>query len=145
MEGLKFSISLLKIAAKLLAKKIVRKTQEWAQNPIATQEAVFKKLIKEAQSTQFGKDHYFEQIQSHADFVQNVPIRDYEGLKSYVDRVVNGEENVLWKGKPIYFAKTSGTTSGAKYIPLTKESMPTHIQASRNAILHYIHGLQKTG
>ena len=96
-------------------------------------------MIKEAQSTQFGKDHYFEQIQSHADFVQNVPIRDYEGLKSYVDRVVNGEENVLWKGKPIYFAKTSGTTSGAKYIPLTKESMPTHIQASRNAILHYIH------
>ena len=132
-------MSIKAIAAKLFAKKIVRKTQEWAQNPIATQEAVFKKLIKEAQSTQFGKDHYFEQIQSHADFVQNVPIRDYEGLKPYVDRVVNGEENVLWKGKPLYFAKTSGTTSGAKYIPLTKESMPTHIQASRNAILHYIH------
>ena len=132
-------MSIKAIAAKLFAKKIVRKTQEWAQNPIATQEAVFKKLIKEAKHTQFGKDHYFEQIQSHADFVQNVPIRDYEGLKSYVDRVVNGEENVLWKGKPIYFAKTSGTTSGAKYIPLTKESMPTHIQASRNAILHYIH------
>ena len=132
-------MSIKAIAAKLFAKKIVRKTQEWAQNPIATQEAVFKKLIKEAKNTQFGKDHYFEQIQSHADFVQNVPIRDYEGLKSYVDRVVNGEENVLWKGKPLYFAKTSGTTSGAKYIPLTKESMPTHIQASRNAILHYIH------
>ena len=132
-------MSIKAIAAKLFAKKIVRKTQEWAQHPVATQEAVFKKLIKEAQSTQFGKDHYFEQIQSHADFVQNVPIRDYEGLKSYVDRVVNGEENVLWKGKPLYFAKTSGTTSGAKYIPLTKESMPTHIQASRNAILHYIH------
>ncbi|MGL2999734.1 GH3 auxin-responsive promoter family protein [Flavobacterium sp. RSSB_23] len=132
-------MSIKAIAAKLFAKKIVRKTQEWAQNPVATQEAVFKKLIKEAQSTQFGKDHYFEQIQSYADFVQNVPIRDYEGLKSYVDRVVNGEENVLWKGKPLYFAKTSGTTSGAKYIPLTKESMPTHIQASRNAILHYIH------
>lgn len=132
-------MSIKAIAAKLFAKKIVRKTQEWAQNPIATQEAVFKKLIKEAQSTQFGKDHHFEQIQSHADFVQNVPIRDYEGLKSYVDRVVNGEENILWKGKPLYFAKTSGTTSGAKYIPLTKESMPTHIQASRNAILHYIH------
>ena len=132
-------MSIKAIAAKLFAKKIVRKTQEWAQNPIATQEAVFKKLIKEAKNTQFGKDHHFEQIQSHTDFVQNVPIRDYEGLKSYVDRVVNGEENVLWKGKPIYFAKTSGTTSGAKYIPLTKESMPTHIQASRNAILHYIH------
>jgi hypothetical protein len=132
-------MSIKAIAAKLFAKKIVRKTQEWAKNPIATQEAVFKKLINEAKKTQFGKDHHFDQIQSHADFVQNVPIRDYEGLKSYVDRIVNGEENVLWKGKPIYFAKTSGTTSGAKYIPLTKESMPTHIQASRNAILHYIH------
>nr|WP_315170662.1 GH3 auxin-responsive promoter family protein [uncultured Flavobacterium sp.] len=132
-------MSIKAIAAKLFAKKIVRKTQEWAQNPVATQEAVFKKLIKEAKNTQFGKDHHFEQIQSFADFVQNVPIRDYEGLKSYVDRVVNGEENILWKGKPLYFAKTSGTTSGAKYIPLTKESMPTHIQASRNAILHYIH------
>nr|WP_315157228.1 GH3 auxin-responsive promoter family protein [uncultured Flavobacterium sp.] len=132
-------MSIKAIAAKLFAKKIVRKTQEWAQHPVVTQEAVFKKLIKEAKNTQFGKDHHFEQIQSHADFVQNVPIRDYEGLKSYVDRVVNGEENILWKGKPLYFAKTSGTTSGAKYIPLTKESMPTHIQASRNAILHYIH------
>lgn len=132
-------MSIKAIAAKLFAKKIVRKTQEWVQHPEVTQEAVFKKLIKEAKNTQFGKDHHFEQIQSHADFVQNVPIRDYEGLKSYVDRVVNGEENVLWKGKPLYFAKTSGTTSGAKYIPLTKESMPTHIQASRNAILHYIH------
>lgn len=132
-------MSIKAIAAKLFAKKIVRKTQEWVQHPVVTQEAVFKKLIKEAKNTQFGKDHHFEQIQSYADFVQNVPIRDYEGLKSYVDRVVNGEENVLWKGKPLYFAKTSGTTSGAKYIPLTKESMPTHIQASRNAILHYIH------
>lgn len=132
-------MSIKAIAAKIFAKKIVQKTQKWAQHPVATQEAVFKKLIREAKYTQFGKDHHFEQIQSHDDFVQKVPIRDYEGLKSYVDRVVNGEENVLWKGKPIYFAKTSGTTSGAKYIPLTKESMPTHIKASRNAILHYIH------
>jgi hypothetical protein len=74
-----------------------------------------------------------------ADFAKHVPIRDYEGLKPYVDKVVKGESNVLWKGKPLYFAKTSGTTSGAKYIPLTKESMPYHIEAARNAILHYIY------
>ena len=73
------------------------------------------------------------------DFAKNVPIRDYEALRPYVDRVVKGEENILWKGKPIYFAKTSGTTSGAKYISLTKESMPYHIEAARNAILSYIH------
>jgi hypothetical protein len=84
-------------------------------------------------------DHHFDQIQTPADFAQQVPVRDYEELKPYVERVVKGGENVLWKGKPLYFAKTSGTTSGAKYIPLTKESMPYHIEAARNAILHYIH------
>ena len=96
-------------------------------------------LLIAAAQTKFGKDHHFRSITSHADFVQNVPVRDYEGLKSYIDLVVNGESNVLWKGKPLYFAKTSGTTSGAKYIPLTAASMPFHIQAARNAILSYIH------
>ncbi|MEO0045235.1 MAG: hypothetical protein RL705_426, partial [Bacteroidota bacterium] len=104
-----------------------------------TQNKVFQELIRQAKNTQFGKDHHFDQIQSPSDFAQQVPVRDYEQLKPYVDRVVKGEENVLWKGKPLYFAKTSGTTSGAKYIPLTKESMPYHIEAARNAILHYIH------
>ncbi|OOV28691.1 hypothetical protein BXU11_01715 [Flavobacterium sp. LM5] len=137
-------MSLKAFLAKLFAQKIVKKTQQWSQNPLATQQAVFRNLIQEAQNTAFGQDHNFEHIKTHADFVQQVPIRDYEGLKPYVDRVVNGEENVLWKGKPLYFAKTSGTTSGAKYIPLTKESMPYHIEASRNAILHYIHETGKT-
>ncbi|CAM2734581.1 Phenylacetate-coenzyme A ligase PaaK, adenylate-forming domain family [Flavobacterium succinicans] len=137
-------MSLKAFLAKLFAQKIVKKTQQWSQNPLATQQAVFRNLIQEAQNTAFGQDHNFEHIKTHADFVKQVPIRDYEGLKPYVDRVVNGEENVLWKGKPLYFAKTSGTTSGAKYIPLTKESMPYHIEASRNAILHYIHETGKT-
>lgn len=125
--------------AKQFAQKIYDKTQKWANNPIETQEQVFKDLIRQAKDTQFGKDHNFNDIKSFADFVQNVPIRDYEGLKPYVEKIKKGESDVLWKGKPIYFAKTSGTTSGAKYIPLTKESMPFHIQAARNAILHYIH------
>ena len=125
--------------AKKFAKKIYDKTQKWARNPVETQERVFKDLIQQAKGTQFGKDHNFSGILSYSDFAKNVPIRDYEGLKTYIEKVKKGEENVLWKGKPIYFAKTSGTTSGAKYIPLTKESMPFHIQAARNAILHYIH------
>lgn len=132
-------MSIKSVAAKLFAKKIYKETQAWAKNPVATQNKVLQKLIKEAKGTQFGIDHHFNTIKSSADFAKNVPVRDYEGLKSYVDRVVKGEENVLWKGKPLYFAKTSGTTSGAKYIPLTKESMPFHIEAARNAILHYIH------
>jgi len=132
-------MSIKSIVAKIFAQKIYRKTQLWATNPIATQQRVFENLIRQAKNTQFGTDHHFDQIKTFEDFAKNVPVRDYEGLKSYVDKVVKGEANILWKGKPLYFAKTSGTTSGAKYIPLTKESMPFHIEAARNAILHYIH------
>ena len=132
-------MSIKSIAARLFARQVVKKTQRWANDPVQTQQKVFQELIAQAKSTQFGVDHHFDQIKTPADFAQQVPVRDYEGLKHYVDRVVKGEENVLWKGKPIYFAKTSGTTSGAKYIPLTAASMPYHIEAARNAILHYIH------
>ena len=132
-------MSIKSIAAKIFAKSIHKKTQKWASNPVETQQNVFNDLIRQAKETQFGKDHKFNEIKTFEDFANQVPIRDYEELKPYVDRVVKGEENILWKGKPLYFAKTSGTTSGAKYIPLTKESMPFHIQAARNAILSYIH------
>lgn len=120
------------------AKSVRKSVLKWANNPIKTQERVFQKLLKDAATTQFGIDHKFNEIRSHKDFAKNVPVRDYEGLKPYVERVVSGEENILWKGKPLYFAKTSGTTSGAKYIPITRESMPTHVKAARNAILMYI-------
>jgi len=132
-------MSLKSIAAKWFAKRIHRKAQKWVQNPIITQQKVFRELLAMAEDTQFGKDHYFAKIKTFEDFAKQVPIRDYEELRPYIDRVVKGEQDVLWKGKPIYFAKTSGTTSGAKYIPLTKESMPHHITAARNAILSYIH------
>ena len=125
--------------AKYFAKYIYNKTQKWVQNPVKTQQKVFQKLIQQAQKTQFGKDHDFNTIKTFNDFAHHVPIRDYEALKPYVDKMVKGQKNILWKGKPLYFAKTSGTTSGAKYIPLTKSSMPTHIKAARNAILSYIH------
>jgi hypothetical protein len=130
--------------AKQFAKKIYKKTLKWVQNPIETQQKVFQDLIHQASNTKFGKDHNFSKIKTFEDFVKQVPIRDYEELKPYVDKVVNGEKDILWKGKPLYFAKTSGTTSGAKYIPLTKESMPFHIEAARNAILSYIHETGKS-
>ncbi|WP_136482691.1 GH3 family domain-containing protein [Cognatitamlana onchidii] len=132
-------VSLKPVLAKLFAKRIFKKVQKWANNPIRAQEKVFQSLIHDAIRTEFGKDHDFVNINNHADFVQRVPIRDYEGLKPYVEKVVAGKEDVLWKGKPLYFAKTSGTTSGAKYIPISKESMPGHVEAARNAILFYIH------
>lgn len=125
--------------SKPFAAYIAKRINKWASQPVKTQNKVFKSLIKQAQNTSFGKDHNFNKITSYNHFVSQVPIRDYEALKPYVERVVNGEDNVLWKGKPLYFAKTSGTTSGAKYIPITKQSMPTHVNAARNAILMYIH------
>ena len=131
-------MSLKSVAAKIFAKIIARKIQKWANHPVETQDKVFRHLIATAQTTAFGKDHGFSHIHSHSDFVQRVPIRDYEELKPFVEKVIQGEESVLWPGKPLYFAKTSGTTSGAKHIPLTKESMPYHIEAARNAILCYI-------
>ena len=131
-------MSIKSIAAKIFARKIYNQTLRWANKPVESQLKVFKNLIKDAKETEFGEDHHFGTINSIEDFQKNVPIRDYEDLKSYIEKVKTGQENILWKGKPLYFAKTSGTTSGAKYIPLTKESMPSHINAARNAILHYI-------
>jgi len=125
-----FAIPFAKIATKQVLK--------WAKTPHKTQERVFQNLIAKGKNTVFGKDHDFKNINSYDDFKKHVKVTDYEGLRPYVDRIVAGESDVLWTGKPIYFAKTSGTTSGAKYIPISKDSMPTHIKAARNALLFYI-------
>lgn len=132
-------MSIKSIATHVFACFVQYKNRQWINRPIQTQQAVFYKLIVNAQHTQFGRDHAFAEIKTHQDFMARVPIRDYEALKPYIDRVVAGESDILWPGKPLYFAKTSGTTSGAKYIPLTKESMPYHIEAARNAILNYVY------
>ena len=105
---------------------------------VADQESIFASLIKTAVKTEFGKEHQFEKIKSHEDFVKNVPIREYEDFKSYIEKIKLGKHNILWKGLPIYFAKTSGTTSGVKYIPITKDSIPNHINTARNALLCYM-------
>ncbi len=131
-------MSLKSIFAIPFAKQATKQVYKWAKKPHKTQEKVFKKLISSAKNTAFGKDHDFSSIKNYEDFKNRVKVQDYEGLRAYVDRIVAGEKDVLWKGKPIYFAKTSGTTSGAKYIPITKESMPTHIKAAKNALLFYI-------
>lgn len=130
--------SLKAFLAKPFAKQVKRKMKKWLSKPIETQDKVFQHLISVGTGTTFGKDHDFVSINSHDDFVKKVPIRDYEALKPYVDKVVAGQENILWKGKPIYFAKTSGTTSGVKYIPITDVSIKAQVEASRNAILLYL-------
>lgn len=126
------------ILSKPLAKLAWKKIRKWSSQPIEEQQKVLQELLDGAKNTAFGKDHDFANIQSYEDFKKRVPVRDYEGLKPYVNRVLEGEADVLWKGIPIYLSKTSGTTSGAKYIPISKESMPNHINAAKNALLCYI-------
>ncbi len=131
-------MSIKSIFAVPIAKRIRKRIYKWASQPEKTQEKVFQKLIAQAKNTSFGKDHNYSKIISYQDFKEQVPVRDYEALKPYVEQILEGKSDVLWKGKPLFFAKTSGTTSGAKYIPLTKASMPFHIKAARNALLMYI-------
>ncbi len=123
---------------KSIASRKKKTIDKWSLQPGLTQQKVFNNLIKTASITKFGVDHNFNQIKSYSDYANNTPVRDYEGFKSYIELIKKGEKNILWKGSPIYFAITSGTTSGTKYIPITKESLPEHINASKNAILLYI-------
>lgn len=124
--------------AKPFARYVVQKRQQWLRRPVETQLNWLTKLVSQAQSTSFGKDHRFEDIKTYDDFKNAVPVRDYEDLRPYLERMVAGEANVLWKGKPLYLAKTSGTTSGVKYIPITNESVGYHFGSARDAVMSYI-------
>ncbi len=108
------------------------------QRAVEDQDSILTDLVKTGRKTDFGADHKFEAIQSYTDYKQAVPVRDYEQFKPYINRIKEGKHNVLWKGVPIYLAKTSGTTSGIKYIPITKESVSNHIDTARNALLNYM-------
>ncbi|MFN4299635.1 MAG: GH3 auxin-responsive promoter family protein [Thermaurantimonas sp.] len=132
-------MSLKSSIARLYAAHVVRSTERWASRPVEIQMRWLKKLVNKAKHTQYGKDHDFASIRNYDDFKKRIPIKDYEGLKSYIEKIMAGQSDVLWPGKPLYFAKTSGTTSGTKYIPISRESMPYHIAGARNMLLHYIH------
>lgn len=124
--------------AKPFASYIHKQIKKGMTTAVADQQHIFQQLIKTGLKTAFGKDHDFASIKSYEDFVQKVPIRDYEAFKPYIEKIKEGKHNILWKGLPIYFAKTSGTTSGVKYIPITKDSIPNHINTARNALLCYM-------
>lgn len=131
-------MSLKSAIAKPYARSVTRAVMKRAMDPVATQRKVLADLVRFAGDTTFGKEHRLYDVRDHQDLVQAVPLRDYEGFKPYIDRIRFGEEDVLWPGKPLYLCKTSGTTSGAKYIPITKESLPNHIGSARRALLAYI-------
>ncbi|MBL7774371.1 MAG: GH3 auxin-responsive promoter family protein [Saprospiraceae bacterium] len=119
------------------AQYTARRIRRMAHRALADQDAIRQQLVQRARNTAFGRDHGFARIRHYADFKQAVPLRDYEDLKPYIERVKAGEPDVLWPGRPAYFAKTSGTTSGAKYIPMSRESTPLHFGAARDALFNY--------
>jgi len=130
--GIKASLS--KPFARFIKKQVLKS----AQVPVFSQEKEFEKLLSIGKNTRFGKEHKLEKVNSYEEFKKSIPLRDYEDFKPYIDCIMEGEKNVLWKGSPLYMSKTSGTTSGIKYIPITKESMPNHMNSARNTLLMYI-------
>ncbi|MFT5156961.1 MAG: hypothetical protein ACI83I_001511 [Bacteroidia bacterium] len=131
-------MSFTSFLAQRVANLARRKIQANAQEALLNQAATMHELVAVAKNTAFGFDKDFDAITYYESFKSKVPVNDYEGTKSYFDRIANGEENVCWPGKPLYLAKTSGTTSGTKYIPITKDSIGNHINSARNALLEYI-------
>ncbi|MBI1225737.1 MAG: hypothetical protein GC192_10920 [Bacteroidetes bacterium] len=130
----------MKIKSRLLkpvARRIARNIERWSAAAVEAQDLVFQDLIKKGRRTAFGQEHGFDKINSYEAFRQQIPLRDYEALRPWIDRIKAGEKDVLWPGLPKYFAKTSGTTSGIKYIPLTRNSMPNHFGTARNALFNY--------
>ncbi len=132
-------MSLLSALSRPLAALVAAQTRNWSRHPRRAQQRIFDELVRNGRMTAFGQDHAFDTIRTYAHFSKQVPVRDYEALRPWLDRVKAAEDNVLWPGKPLYLAKTSGTTSGAKYIPITRASIPNHIESTRNALLNYIH------
>ncbi len=126
-------------AIRKAAAMTARSVERWKFNAHQDQVNLMLMLTYKAKDTVYGKEHNFEDIKNYDDFRKQIPVLDYEGLRPYIDRVTDGIPDVIWPGKPKYFAKTSGTTSGVKYIPITQESMPNHIHSARTAMLNYIH------
>ena len=132
------------VLSKPFAAWVAAQTKKWTTRPVETQQAVLKELIRKGGLTEFGRDHRFSEVGGHAEYKEAVPVRDYEGLKPWVEQILAGHEDILWPGKPAYLAKTSGTTSGVKYIPITRDSIPNHIHSARNALLSYVHETGKS-
>ena len=131
-------MSILSLLSKPLAAYTAKQTRFWSRNAVLMQQRIFQQLLHSGKNTLFGRDHWITSVKSYEEYREQIPIRDYEAFRPYIDRIKNGEENVLWPGKPLYLSKTSGTTSGIKYIPITRASMPNHINSTRNALLSYI-------
>jgi hypothetical protein len=124
--------------AKPFASYIYRSIRKEMSSALEDQENILKSLLKTGSKTVFGREHHLESVKTYEEFKASIPVRDYEQFKPYIDLIKQGKQNVLWPGLPIYFAKTSGTTSGIKYIPISKDSISNHINTARNTLLCYM-------
>lgn len=109
-------------------------------NPIDTQKRVFNDLIGSAQFTEYGKKYEFQHLNSIAEFQQKVPLNNYDSLKPYIQRILEGEQNILWPSEITWFAKSSGTTSDkSKFIPVSKEALDdNHYKSGKDAVALYL-------
>jgi hypothetical protein len=124
---------------KPLARIISGRIEKWKKRPLECQQEVFDHIITSATGTAFGKKNGFVDIKDFNTYSERVPVVGYEEIRPWIDRIIAGEKDILWPGRPVYFAKTSGTTSGVKYIPITKESIPNHFNTARDALMNYMH------
>ena len=128
------------LLARPLAALVHARREAVLRDPAAAQARVLTALLRRARDTAFGRAHGFARLRGAADFATAVPVRTYEELlPDWLARTQRGEPDVLWPGRPAYLTQTSGTTSGTKLLPLTRESIPAHIGGARDALLAYVH------
>jgi hypothetical protein len=132
-------MKLLSPAISKLARMRFWRIKNWSNHPVAAQRDVLQHLVTDAQYTVFGKKYGFSKLFSIKEFKKKVPIQDYESLKPYIQRMMDGEENLLWNTPVFWFAKSSGTTSDkSKFIPISDESLKeNHFKASKDVLTNY--------
>ncbi|MHA7129586.1 GH3 auxin-responsive promoter family protein [Algoriphagus namhaensis] len=129
-----------------LFKSRLKQIELFKNNPHQIQREIFEELIEAGSKTDFGKKYDFKSIRNYADFVERVPIHDYESLKPYIDLTMQGKQNVLWDSEIEWFAKSSGTTSSrSKYIPVSTESLEEcHYKGGKDLVSVYVNNYPET-
>ena len=126
-----------KFIVKILANNNEKSIHKGSNNAIGHQLKLFKYLTSVLHKTEYGKILGAQKDITISSFQKKIPIVNYEKITPFINKIANGEKNVLWKGLPKYFVKTSGTTSGVKYIPLSREMLKIQIRSTKEALLLY--------
>lgn len=134
-------MKLLSPAISQLARMRMWRIESWMQHPTAAQREVLQDLVTSAQYTEFGRKHQFDQLFNIRDFKQQVPVHEYNDIKPWIERMMEGEENLLWHTPVAWYAKSSGTTADkSKFIPVSEESLQDgHYKAAKDVLTLYYH------